>query len=188
MKNLKLKQILKGCRSGKAKYQKMLYEHFYGKMMSVCLRYAQDRDEACDILHEGYIKVFKYLPSYQENGSFEGWIRRIMVNTAITHYHKNKKYYQQASIEEDFYEVPCQVDAADLAPEKMAYEDLLFLIRKLPLKYRTVFNMYVIEGYNHREIGEMLKISEGTSKSNLARARKRLQEMLGQHQVAPVYA
>lgn len=188
MKNHNLKQILKGCRAGKAKYQKMFYEHFYGKMMSVCMRYAKDQDEARDILHEGYIKVFKYLNSYKETGSLEGWVRRIMVNTAITHYHKHKKHYQQASIENDFYEIPCTVGEAEMAVEKMAYEDVLRLVRKLPFKYRTVFNMYVIEGYNHREIGEMLNISEGTSKSNLARARKSLQAMVTQNLPLEVYA
>ncbi|MCU0445913.1 MAG: sigma-70 family RNA polymerase sigma factor [Microscillaceae bacterium] len=172
--------IIQGCRAGKAKYQEMLYELYYGKMMSVCLRYARDREEARDILQEGYIKVFNGIANFKGDGSLEGWIRRIMVNTAINHYHKNKKYNLHSSIEEDFNDPPENALYDDKVIQEMNYEDLLKLIRTLPPAYQTVFNLYVLEGYNHKEIGELLNINEGTSKSNLAKARMKLQKQLNQ--------
>lgn len=180
LKLSKEKKIIKGCRQGKPKYQKMLYELYYGKMMSLCLRYAKTREEAADILHEGYIKVFKNIGNFKEEGSLEGWIRRIMINTAINHYHKHKKHLNNSSIEDEYKELS---ENADGILQRLSYEDLLQLVRKLPPAYQTVFNLHVIEGYNHREIAEMLGISEGTSKSNLAKARNKLQgqvnELLG---------
>ena len=171
-------KMLKGCQEGKASSQQMLYQHFYGKMMSVCLRYARDREEAKDILQEGYIKVFASLPHFKGEGSLEGWVRRIMVNTAINHYHRYKKYLLQDSIEDDVkeaYSLTQSFDEVDVI-QKINYDDLLVLIRSLPPAYQTVFNLYVIEGYSHKEIGEMLQINEGTSKSNLAKARMKLQK------------
>ena len=171
-------QILKGCQAGQAQYQQMLYQSYYGKMMSVCLRYARDKEEAKDILQDGFIKVFSSLPNFKGEGSLEGWIRRIIVNTAINHYHKSKKFQNQASIEEDLkeeYSLSANFDDLD-AIQKINYDDLLLLIRELPPAYQTVFNLYVIEGYSHKEIGEMLHINEGTSKSNLAKARMKLQK------------
>lgn len=181
--NLNAKEIkmLHGCRQGQAKYQQMFYEHFYGKMLSVCLRYAKDREEARDILQEGYVKVFISLDNYKGDGSLEGWVRRIMVNTAINHYHKNKKH-THTTLESEYEEIPEGNDhwTDTEVIQKMSYDDLLVLIRGLPPAYQTVFNLYVIEGYNHKEIGEMLQISEGTSKSNLAKARMKLQKQLNQ--------
>lgn len=183
LKSSKEKRMVKGCRQGKPKYQKMLYEYYYGKMMSLCLRYAQNRDEAADILHEGYIKVFKNIANFKEEGSLEGWIRRIMINTAINHYHKHKKHLVNSSIEDEYQELAETTENAEGILQKMSYEDILKLIRALPPAYQTVFSLHAIEGYNHREIAEMLGISEGTSKSNLAKARHKLQvqvnELLG---------
>lgn len=172
-------KILKGCRAGKAKYQQMLYELYYGKMFSVCLRYSRSREEAKDVLHEGYMKVFSGIGNYKGDGSLEGWVRRIMVNTAINHYHKNKKLKDTFSIEDEYDEVAehDHLTEEDVI-QQMAYEDLLNVIRTLPPAYQTVFSLYAIEGYNHREIAEMLHISEGTSKSNLAKARKKLQKQV----------
>ncbi len=170
-------QMLKGCQAGQAQYQQMLYQTYYGKMMSVCLRYAHDKEEAKDILQDGFIKVFASLPHFKSEGSLEGWVRRIMVNTAINHYHKSKKFQHQTSIEDDLKEYSLSGSFDDLeAIQKINYEDLLVLIRDLPPAYQAVFNLYVIEGYNHKEIGELLHINEGTSKSNLAKARMKLQK------------
>lgn len=172
------KQILKGCIAGKAKYQKLFYEQFYGKMMSVCQRYTKSKEEAKDILHEGYIKAFKSLTKYKNAGSLEGWLRRIMVNTAINHYHKNRKYADNHSIEEDYQDLIEIEWSAENILQNLAYEDLLKLVRNLSPAYQAVFNLYVIEGYKHPEIAQMLSISVGTSKSNLAKARAKLQEEL----------
>jgi RNA polymerase sigma-70 factor (ECF subfamily) len=170
-------QIVTGCKAGKAKFQQMLYEMYYGKMLSVCLRYAKDREEAKDILQEGYIKVFSSIHNFKGDGSLEGWVRRIMVNTAINHYHKVKKVNFN-SIEDDFNEPSEQGVFDQEIIQQLNYEDLLILVRALPPAYRTVFNLYVIEGYNHKEIAELLNINEGTSKSNLAKARAKLQKQL----------
>ena len=176
----KEKQVIKGCIAGKSKSQQMLYEHFYGKMMSVCLRYAQTREEAKDILHEGYIKVFASLKSYKGNGSLEGWIRRIVVNNAINHYHKQKKHYQNSSIEDDYQELPeTYMNDKDIL-QRLAYDEILELIRGLSPAYQTVFNLYAIEGYSHKEIAAMLNVTVGTSKSNLAKARMKLQKQINQ--------
>jgi len=171
-------QMLKGCQNGQAHYQQILYQYFYGKMMAVCLRYARDREEAKDILQDGYVKVFASLSNFKGDGSFEGWVRRIMVNTAINHYHRHKKYLLNTSIEDDLkeeYSLAQGFDDTEII-QKINYDDLLVLIRGLPPAYQTVFNLYVIEGYSHKEIGEMLQINEGTSKSNLAKARMKLQK------------
>ena len=173
-------KMLKACQSGEPLYQKMLYERFYGKMLAVCLRYARDREEGKDILQEGYIKVFTSIINFKGEGSLEGWIRRIMVNTAINYYHKNKKLTQQASIDDEnnliHYHLN-NIEEADIF-QKLNYEDLLTLVRALPPAYQAVFNLYAIEGYTHKEIGELLHINEGTSKSNLAKARMKLQKKL----------
>jgi RNA polymerase sigma factor (sigma-70 family) len=173
-------KIIKGCCSGKAKYQQMLYEKYYGKMMSICLRYAKDPEEAKDILQEGYIKVFSHLKDFKGDGSLEGWIRKIMVNTAINFYHKNKKLELNSSIEDDYHELQDMTMSEENIIQKMAYDDLLKLIRTLSPAYQTVFNLYAIEGYSHKEIAEMLNINEGTSKSNLAKARMKLQKQMGE--------
>ena len=173
-------KILHGCQTGQAQAQQMLYQLFYGKMMSVCQRYARDREEAKDILQEGFIKVFTHISLFKGDGSLEGWIRRIMVNTAINHYHKQKKQYLETSLEEDLkeqYSLANSYDDLDII-QKINYDALLLLVRSLPPAYQTVFNLYVIEGYSHKEIGEMLQINEGTSKSNLAKARMKLQKQI----------
>ncbi len=171
------KKILKGCRNGNPKYQKMLYEAFYGKMKSICLRYSKDSEEARDILQEGFLKVFKNIHKFKGEGSLEGWIRRIVVNTSINYYHKNSKHRNIFSLEDVYHIQESHLDVNNpYVIDDLSYKDLLRLIRSLPPAYQTVFNLYVIEGYNHREIGEMLGISEGTSKSNLAKARMRLKK------------
>lgn len=172
------KKILKGCNAGKAKYQQMLYELYYGKMMSVCLRYAKNHEEARDILQEGYIKVFQNINTFKGNGSLEGWVRRIMVNTAINYFHKNKKFDANTSIDDDYKELEEDFFNDKAILQKLAYDDILKLVRSLSPAYQTVFNLHVIEGYNHKEIAEMLNINVGTSKSNLAKARAKLQKQL----------
>lgn len=142
-------------------------------MMGVCMRYAKNRDDAKDILQDAFVRVFLNLKSYKAEGSFEGWIKRIMINTAIKHYHKNLKFSNNVEIEA----------AYDLGFDnniigKMAVNELMAKVQTMPDGYRTIFNLYVIEGYQHNEIGDMLNISEGTSKSQLARARNYLIKLI----------
>jgi RNA polymerase sigma-70 factor (ECF subfamily) len=170
-------KLLAACQAGKSKEQEKLYQKYYGKMMSICLRYAKDQDEAKDILQEGFVKVFSNIKTFKGEGSLEGWIKRIMVNTAINHYHKNKKYVI-SNTETEIPDVGEQPDFDEEAIKQLSYEDILELIRSLTPAYQTVFSLYVIEGYSHKEIANLLQINEGTSKSNLAKARIKLQKML----------
>jgi RNA polymerase sigma factor (sigma-70 family) len=163
--------LLEGCKVGNRQAQEMLYRQTASKMMAVCMRYAKDQMEAEDVLQMGYIKVFQKVRDYRGDGSFEGWIRRIMVNTAIESYRKNLRTLSIVPIE-DAYEQPSQ--GFDFS--SLGMQDLMKVIQKLADGYRMVFNMYVIEGYSHKEIAERLGISEGASKSQLSRARAILQQ------------
>ena len=153
--------------------QEELYRRFSPRMYAVCLRYAGNPEEAEDILQEGFIKIFKKLGSFRSEGSFEGWIRRIFVNTAIEHF-RRKRYLQPVTEKEEN-----SVEGSYLSVlDNLAERDIMKLIQQLSPGYRTVFNMYVVEGYTHKEIGDMLGISEGTSKSQLSRAKVILQQMV----------
>jgi RNA polymerase sigma factor (sigma-70 family) len=166
-----LKDIIKGCLSGERKSQEKLYKLFSSRMFGVCLQYSNDFDDAKDILQEGFIKVFTKLEQFNERGSFEGWIRRIMINTALEKYRSHLHLYslteQDVKKNELIYEEVF---------ENLSAADLVKLIQELPPRYRMVFNLHAIEGYAHKEISEMLGITVGTSKSNLARARVIMQE------------
>ena len=165
--------LIKGCINNDRRMQEELYTRFAPKMYAVCLRYAGSAEEAEDILQEGFIKIFKKLGSFRSEGSFEGWIRRIFVNTSIEHF-RRKTYMQPISEQEENTMEGKSLSVLDSLAEK----DLIHLIQQLSPGYRTVFNMYVVEGYTHKEIGELLGISEGTSKSQLSRAKVILQEMV----------
>lgn len=165
--------LIKGCIEGNRRMQEELYKRFSPKMYAVCLRYASNADEAQDILQDGFIKIFKKLDSFRGEGSFEGWIRRIFVNTSIEHF-RRKKYLQPVTEKEENTIEGKYISVLD----ELAEKDILDLITQLSPGYRTVFNMYVVEGYSHKEIGEMLGISEGTSKSQLSRAKALLQDLV----------
>jgi RNA polymerase sigma factor (sigma-70 family) len=159
--------------NGERRGQEELYNRFSAKMYAVCLRYAGNSNDARDILQDGFVKVYKNLSRFRSEGSFEGWIRRIMVNTAIEHL--RRKTYLKPLVEKEENQIHAhEVSALDSLGEK----DILNLIRQLSPGYRTVFNMYVIEGYTHKEVAEILGINEGTSKSQLARAKAILQNMV----------
>jgi len=153
--------------------QEEVYRRFSPRMYAVCLRYAGYPEEAEDILQEGFIKIFKKLGSFRSEGSFEGWIRRIFVNTAIEHF-RRKRYLQPVTEKEENTLEGSYLSVLD----NLAERDIMELIQQLSPGYRTVFNMYVVEGYTHKEIGDMLGISEGTSKSQLSRAKVILQQMV----------
>lgn len=176
MKNLK--QILKGCLKNNRADQYQLYSHFSSKMYGVCLRYAQSYDEAQDLLQEGFIKVFENLKSLKNEKDLEGWIRRIMVNTAIEKYRVRIKDLTLYKDELGF----SLMQNNNLGIEKLKLNDLFELIHSLPIQYRLIFNLYVIEGYSHKEIAKELNITESTSRSNLTRARTILQKAITEEQ------
>ena len=142
--------------------------------MGVCLRYTGNYDEAKDVLQDGFIKLFEKLGTFNGTGSFEGWMRRIFVNTALDAYRKNKQERQLLDIDDVVY----FLSVKELVTDKMAAEDLMKILQKIPVGYRTVFNMFAIEGYSHKEIGELLGITESTSKSQYSRARDFLKNIL----------
>ena len=155
--------------------QEELYRRFSPRMYAVCLRYAGNAEEAEDILQEGFIKVFKKLNSFRSEGSFEGWVRRIFVNTAIEHFRRKRYLMPVTEKEENSIEGKYLSVLDDLAAR-----DIMALVQDLSPGYRTVFNLYVVEGYTHKEIADMMGISEGTSKSQLSRAKVILQDMVKQ--------
>jgi RNA polymerase sigma factor (sigma-70 family) len=173
-----IKKIIKGCLAGDRRDQELLYRRHASKLYAVCLQYSGNDEEARDILQEGFIKIFENLNNYKHEGSFEGWMRRITVNTALEKYRSKHNLYRVDDID--------QIQEPDAEPDNQDYagleaSDLLDIIRELPPKYRVVFNLYAIEGYSHKEISKMVNISEGTSKSNLSRARVILQRRVGSY-------
>jgi RNA polymerase sigma factor (sigma-70 family) len=168
-------ELIAGCVQGDRKFQELLYHTYSSKMFSVCLRYANEYSAAEDLLQEGFVKVFKNIEKFRSEGSFEGWIRRIFVNNSIEHFRKKANLYVVQETEALTYEY-----YDDNALQKLMKEDLMKLIQSLSSGYRTIFNLYVIEGYSHKEIGEMLGVTEGTSKSQLARARYLLQKKIAE--------
>lgn len=171
-----LNELMEGCKKGNRHMQELLYQQTSAKMLAVCMRYAKDRMEAEDVLQLGYIKIFNKINAFKSDGSFEGWMRKIMVNTAIESYRKNLRSLNIVPIEEVYEQnFSCLNDQRDVFAD-LGFQDLIKLIQQLSDGYRMVFNMYAIEGYSHKEIAETLGISEGTSKSQLSRARAILQQ------------
>jgi RNA polymerase sigma factor (sigma-70 family) len=170
--NIPESDLIIGCIQGNRQMQEELYNRFSGKMYAVCLRYANNADDAQDLLQEGFIKVYRNLHRFRAEGSFEGWIRRVFVNSSIEHF--RKKSLQLTKVSEREEGTIGNTDSSAL--DNLAEKDIVKLIQELSPGYRTVFNLYVVEGYSHKEIAEQLGISEGTSKSQLARARSILQK------------
>jgi RNA polymerase sigma-70 factor (ECF subfamily) len=173
-----IKNIINGCLNGNRRDQELLYRRHAPKLYAVCLQYSGNDEEARDILQEGFIKIFENLTHYKYEGSFEGWMRRIIVNTALERFRSRHNLYRVDDID--------QIPEPDAEPDNEDYSgleavDLMEIIRELPPKYRMVFNLFAIEGYSHKEISQMVNISEGTSKSNLARARIILQRRVGSY-------
>lgn len=171
------KEIIEGCKKQNRKAQKMLYDRFSSKFLGVCMRYAKDKQEGEDILQEGFLKIFERIDQYNYTGAFEGWMRRIMVNTAITNYRKNLKHYNHSNID-DIYEYEQDILYTD--DLEFSMEEMLRVIQTLSPGYRMVFNLFAIEGYPHKDIAEMLGVDVATSKSQYSRARKIIQYRLAQ--------
>jgi len=167
-------QLVKACISGNASAQKEFYDLFAKKMMGVCLMYTNNYEEAQDVLQDGFIKVFNKLSKFVNKGSLEGWVRRIMVNTALDHYRKNKKFQKDVEIDA----VSFKLEKQEYIVESINAQDLLKIIQTIPEGYRVVFNLFAIEGYSHKEIAEQLGVTESTSKSQFSRAKKMLRNIL----------
>ena len=164
--------ILYGCLHNDSTAQRELYSRYSPKMLSVCYRFAHNREDAEDMLQEGFIKVFGQIHTFQNKGAFEGWIRRIIVHTCINNLKKNKKFNESVDI---IHATTIQV-REESVPSIVQAKQVVECIRILPIGYRTVLNLYAIEGYSHKEIADLLHINEGTSKSQLARAKSILQK------------
>jgi RNA polymerase sigma-70 factor (ECF subfamily) len=169
-----LESIIKGCKDGKSSAQKYLFEDFYGFAMKICLRYGSDRIQAEEMVNDSFLKVFKNIDSYNENHSFHAWFKTITVRTCIDYY---RKYSSKVSFV-DVEDTPFIEDKTGDALDQLSAEEILELVQKLPPSYRTAFSLFVIDGYSHAEIAEMLGVNEGTSRSNLAKARLKLQEWI----------
>ena len=172
-----LERIVKGCIKGDRNSQQILYERYYSKMMGICYRYAKDPDEAKDLLHDGFMKIFRSLHKYNFSGSLEGWMRRLMINSAIDHYRKYKNVFSisETNIEEQITE---QDQGDENIYSSFNTQMIMEAVQNLSTAYRTVFSLYAIEGYSHKEIADNLGISVNTSKSQYSRARSYLQKIL----------
>ena len=168
-----LHELINGCINQDRKCQKELYKAFYGFAMAICLRYAGNRDEAAEVMNRGFLKVLTHISTYNETQPFKPWIGRIMINTSIDFYRSKLKLAYTEDIDE-----ADDISGGDLPDKNLNYEDLLKMVQQLPQAYRTVFNLFAIEGYSHEEIGAMLHINAGTSKSNLHKARQKLKQMI----------
>ncbi len=170
-KSITLDQLVTACIKQDRKAQRDLYERFAPVMHTVCLRYVKNTAEAEDVLLKGFMKVFQNIKSFRQEGSIEGWIRRIVVNEALMYIRRNKTMYLEVDIDEAH-------EAKTVRVDHLVEQDLMRLVQSLPLGYSTVFNLFVIEGYAHQEIADMLNISEGTSKSQLSRAKQVLRNLI----------
>lgn len=177
MKKYSQQEIIQGCRKQDPRLQKALVVQYSGRLMAISRRYARDTESAKDILQEALIKIIKAIPNYQEQGSFEAWLKRIVINTAL-------KFFDKSSFKNELYTI-------DNLPEKsihpnvysnMAAEELVRVIDRLPTTYRTIFNLHAIEGFSHREISDMIGIEESTSRSQLTRARGMLKKYLSKNE------
>ena len=169
--------VIEGCKKNHHPSQQKLYQHFADSLLGLCIRYLKNRNTAEEVMVSGFMKVFDKISSFRGEGSFEGWIKRLMVNECLMYLRKNSKNIYNKDIEEVYGEIePVKADTS------LEAKELLEMVHQLPSGYRTVFNMYAIEGYNHQEIAKALNISEGTSKSQLSKARKYLQSLIKKYE------
>lgn len=168
-------ELIQRCLKADQRAQKALFEKFGRKMMGVVLRYVPDREQASDVLQDGFVKVFQHLSSFKGDGSFEGWIRRTMVNTALDHLRRRKLM----KIDTDISAAQHLAGEAEKSVGKMRVEELMKIIQEMPPGYRTVFNLFAIEGYSHQEIADELGVTESTSKTQFHKARSYLMKIIG---------
>jgi RNA polymerase sigma factor (sigma-70 family) len=176
--------LIEGCKRNDREAQRLLYQHYYGYAMSICIRYCRSLDESKEIVNDGFMKVFERIEQHHESASFKGWLRRIMIHTAIDHYRKEVKHYNTKEIAD----ANVKEENSTTVLDEIAYSELIAMIQSLSPQYRAVFNLYVIDGFTHDEIAETLNISSGTSKSNLMKARAVLRKMLEKLNRQDLYA
>ncbi len=169
--------LIEGCRNNDRKAQKRLYEQYFGKMYSVCLRYMKQEDEALAVVNTGFYKVFKNIVQFKNQGSFEGWIKRIIINTALDAIKEQKNYKLNITPNSEYLDIYSGETQNDVV-SKYNVQEIMLLVNTLPPMAKAVFNMYAIDGYNHKEIGEALNISEVTSRTYLHAARQKLKVMI----------
>jgi len=169
-----IREIIKGCQKRHRESQKKLYQMFYAYGMSIALRYADSRDQAAVILNDTFMKIFTEIDRYDTNRPFKPWLRKIMINTAINHYHKHENQLKTERLDTARNEM----NSRETITSSISYDEIIGMVQELSPAYRTVFNLHVIEGFKHKEIAEMLDITVGTSKSNLSKAKHNLQAIL----------
>ena len=172
--------IVQGCINAKRDSQKEFYQFFYGFGMGICMRYCNTENDAVEVVNDGFLKIYRELHNFQPRysnyeASLKGWMKSILVNTAIDHFRKNSRHLYTADINEQAIEFTGYEDSS---VDKMSYKEIMAMVQRLSPVYRTVFNLFVIEGFKHEEIARQLNISAGTSKSNLAKARANIQKMI----------
>lgn len=173
MNELIIQDLIAGCKKKDRKCQKGLYQIFYSYAMRMCIRYAKDKEEALELVNDGFMRVFMNIHRYEDTRPFKAWLSTIMINTSIDHYRKQIK-----RIEMEELNAKNEMEDKESILSHIQYEDLIKLVQQLSVAYRTVFNLFAIDGYSHEEISTMLSISVGTSKSNLFKAREQLKKML----------
>jgi len=178
VKDVKIELLVDGCLKRDQTSQLRLYEHFFGYGMGVCLRYSKNREEALEIVNDGFLKAFTKIEQYDINQPFKPWLRRILINASIDYYRKYNKHKESSDVS---YEHTEQRVSYNDAMDNLAFDDLIQIVQKLTPAYKMVFNLYVVENFSHQEIAEKLQISIGTSKSNLAKARKKVNTMLADY-------
>ena len=175
-----LKNIIQGCVKANRQSQKEFYQQYFGFAMGTCMRYCSTHDDAMEVVNDGFMKVYRELPVFKPRYdnfevSLKGWMKTILVNTAIDHFRKNNKNYVIAEIDESHFEME---HAAETAIDKMSYKEIMDMVHQLSPVYKTIFNLFVIDGFKHEEIARQLNITVGTSKSNLSKAKANIQKML----------
>ena len=177
--------IIHGCVKAKRDSQKLLYQLYYGYSLVICMRYCDKSEDASEIVNDGFLKIYRALDSFNPQStdveaSLKGWMKRIMINTAIDHFRKNSKRFLVAEIFDNHLNM---ADPIETSIDRMAYNEIIAIIQKLSPVYRTVFNLFVIDGYKHEEIARQLKISVGASKSNLSKARLNIKKLLQEAEI-----
>ena len=174
-KTMSEKELIDGCIRNDRRFQELLYRRYFAKMMAMCLRYTHDREQAMDIVNNGFLRVFKKLHTFEFKGSLEGWVRRLVYHSISDYFKKNAKYIKHIVLEEK------DDSQSEKAYQNLFFEDILKMVDRLPPATKDVFRLYAIEGYTHKEIAVNLGISEGTSKWHLSNARAKLRSMLEQN-------
>lgn len=179
-----MRLLLEGCKKNDRESQRLLYQHYYAYALSICARYSRSLDEAKEIVNDGFMKVFQKLDQHETESSFKGWLRKIMINSAIDHYRREARHYNHVQASPDKTFEP----GAGTVLDDISYAELIGMIQHLSPAYRAVFNLHVIDGFTHEEIAKILNISEGTSKSNLMKARENLKGMIDKANRKGAYA